>query len=185
MAKELTSRNIFDKAVSVISKYLFYLAAATVAASGLMTGFDVVARYIFSAPLPGVYQLQEMLLVTMIVAPLAYCQEKKIHIRVDVFLERLKGKGRAAFELAGVAIALVLFALVTWTTGKAAWVAWVSKDYYLGPIHYPYWPSKTMIPIGTGFLCLRLLIDSGAFGAVILGIKQNTQKHGTDSVEAQ
>lgn len=152
-------QNVFNRVVSVISKYLFYIGVGAVAVSGAMTTIDVVARYFLKKPIPGAYQLQEMLLVTLITLPLAYCQEKRIHVRVDILLGRLKGKARSVFELSNVIIALVLFGLAAWTTGQAAWQSFVTKDFYVGTIHYPYWPSKTMLALGTGFLCLRLLID--------------------------
>lgn len=164
MTEGRVSPDIFERVTSVIAKYLFYVAVGAVAVSGVMTGIDVIMRYFLSRPIPGIYQLQEIFLVAMIALPLAYDQEKKLHIRVDILFSLFKGKARPAFELITVMIAFVLFGLATWTTGQAAWKSFVTGDYYLGAVHYPYWPSKTMIPLGTSLLCLRLLIEAVRYG---------------------
>ncbi|MFC1915958.1 TRAP transporter small permease subunit [Chloroflexota bacterium] len=169
MTQEQVSHKITIKAISAVSKYLLYIALGGIAISGLMTGVDVVARYIFNSPVPGVYQLQEMLLIAMIALPMAFCQQKGKHIRVDIFLSMFKGKARPAFELLTVIIALVLFALATYITAVSAWQSLLAKDYAEGLIRYPLWPAKTLIPIGTGSLCLRLIVDTFIYGSQLFG----------------
>ncbi|MFC1916427.1 TRAP transporter small permease subunit [Chloroflexota bacterium] len=178
MTEEQVSQNIFTKVISVISKYLFYVGVVAIAVSGLMTGVDVFARYLFSSPLPGVYQLQEIMLVAIVALPLAYNMQKKAHIRVDILLGRMRGKSRPAFELMTMILACILFAVATWTTGGYAWQSFVTQDYYLGPVHYPFWPAKTMIPLGCALLCLRLLIDIGDYGRDLFRRAQSSATEG-------
>ncbi len=184
MSEERILQSIGSKSttvISVIARYLGIIGIGAIAVSTLMTGVDVVARYFFSKPIPGVYQLSEMLLILIIALPLAYCQQMKAHIRVDVFITRLHGKPRAMFELLTVILALFLFGLTTWTTAVAAWQSFVAKDYVEGLIHYPHWPARTMIPIGTGCFCLRLMIDAAHYArdlfrtADVVGVKSETE----------
>ena len=135
------------------------VAAAIVVFMMGLTTVDVVMRYVFNSPIPGVYTLCEMLIVGIVYLAIAYVQQQKSHVRVDVFIDRLKGPPRLAFELGTLILALVGFALMTWQAGLLAWDAWVTGDYAMGLIEYPFWPTKFAMTFGIGILCLRFVTD--------------------------
>lgn len=135
------------------------VSAAIVGLMMALTTVDVVLRYLFNSPIPGVYTLCEMLMVGIVYLAIAYVQQQKGHVRVDVFIDLLQGPPRLAFELAVLILALVCFSLATWQTGFQAWDAWVTGDYAMGLIPFPYWPAKAILSIGLGLLCLRFVTD--------------------------
>ena len=135
------------------------VAAATLVFMMGLTTVDVVMRYVFNAPIPGVYTLCEMLIVAIVYLAIAYVQQQKSHVRVDVFIDHLQGPPRLAFELATLILALVGFSLMTWQAGLLAWDAWVTGDYAMGLIEYPFWPTKFAMVLGIGMLCLRFVTD--------------------------
>lgn len=135
------------------------LAAAIIAFMMFLTTLDVILRYIFNSPLPGVYTLCEMLMVGAVYPAVAYVQQVKGHVRVDILIDRIKGRPRVAFELATLWIAFVSFAILTWQSGRLAWDAWVTGDHDMGLIEYPYWPAKAMMTLGVALLVLRLITD--------------------------
>ena len=144
--------------ISVESVFNGVAAATLVFMMGLTT-VDVVMRYVFNAPIPGVYTLCEMLIVAIVYLAIAYVQQQKSHVRVDVFIDHLQGPPRLAFELATLVLALVGFSLMTWQAGLLAWDAWVTGDYAMGLIEYPFWPTKFAMTLGIGVLCLRFITD--------------------------
>jgi tripartite ATP-independent transporter DctM subunit len=136
-------------------------AAVVITFMMLLSTLDVALRYLFNSPLPGAYALCEMLMVCTVYPAAAYVQQKKGHVRVDIIIDRVRGAARTTFELATLYLALVSFALVGWQSGALAWEAWVTGDYDMGLVAYPFWPAKTLMTIGIVLLCLRLFTDIG------------------------
>lgn len=145
--------------VNRCARFLNILAIGAVAIAMLLTTVDALLRYIFSAPIPGGYHLIEFLLVAIIAFPLAIGQIEKAHIRVDMLISRIHGKTLIIIELLTIFLALLLFVLATYTTAQEAWRSLSRGDYAPGLIHYPIWPSKAFIPLGTGCFSLRLMVD--------------------------
>jgi len=144
--------------LSVESFFNGVAAAIVVFMMGLTT-VDVALRYLFNSPIAGVYTLCEMLMVGIVYLAIAYVQQQKSHVRVDVLIDRLQGPPRLAFELATLLLALVGFSLMTWQSALLAWDAWVTGDYAMGLIEYPFWPTKSAMTLGIGLLCLRFVTD--------------------------
>jgi C4-dicarboxylate transporter DctM subunit len=137
------------------------VSAAVIGFMMFLTTVDVVFRYIFNSPLPGVYTLCEMLMVGAVYPAAAYVQQQKGHVRVDVIIDRIKGIPRSILELSTLFLALISFALVDWQSGMSAWEAWVTGDHEMGLVEYPYWPAKTVMTLGIALLGLRFVRDIG------------------------
>ena len=135
------------------------ISSSIVALMILLTAADVIFRYIFASPLPGVVDLCEMLLAGIVYLTIAYVQRKKGHVRVDVFIERLQGPPRITLEIAVLILSLISFGIVTWQVGLYAWDCWITKDHTIGLMAYPIWPAATVVTIGLGLLCLRFMTD--------------------------
>ena len=134
-------------------------SAAVIGFMMVLTTLDVVLRYIFNSPLPGVYILCEMLMIGAVYPAAAYVQQQKGHVRVDVVIERIKGIPHSTLELSTLFLALLSFGLVCWQSGHLAWEAWITGDHEMGLVEYPYWPAKTVMTLGIGLLCFRLATD--------------------------
>ncbi|MBW1802388.1 MAG: TRAP transporter small permease [Deltaproteobacteria bacterium] len=144
--------NLADRGLAVA-------AAAIILAMMFLTTMDVVLRYIFNSPLPGVYELQEFMLVGAVFLGLAYIQSLKGHIYVDLFTNRFTERGQAVLAIVSHSVSLLIFALITWQGGLRAWTALITGQSREGLISYPLWPAKWTLTIGAGFFCLRLALD--------------------------
>lgn len=125
----------------------------------LLTSVDVVLRYVFNSPITGSYTLCEMLMIGAVYPAIAYVQQQKAHVRVDILIDRLKGVPRITFELATLFMALAAYGIVCWQSGKLAWVAWVTGDFDMGEISIPFWPARAVMTLGFGLLCVRFITD--------------------------
>ena len=93
---------IFEKVEKVQSgaeKGFIIISAAIIGLMMLITTGDVVLRYIFNHPLPGMFILCEMFMVCAVYLSVAYVQQQKEHVRVDIIIDKLKGSPRIAIEL--------------------------------------------------------------------------------------
>jgi len=148
-----------EKIQLLVENFFNGVAASIVVFMMGLTTVDVVMRYLFNSPIAGVYTLCEMLMVGIVYLAIAYVQQQKSHVRVDVIIDRLQGPPRFAFELGTLILALVGFSIMTWQAALSAWDAWVTGDYAMGLIEYPFWPTKTAMTLGIGLLCLRFVTD--------------------------
>lgn len=131
----------------------------------IVTTVDVVLRYVFGSPLPGIFSLCQMVMVGVVYFAVAFVQQQKGHVRVDVVIDRLAGNPRAVMEIATLLVALAAFGMMFWKTGQYAWRSWVTQDFEMGLVEYPFWPARTAIFLGVGILCLRLVTDIGHYHA--------------------
>lgn len=101
---------------TVASVVLFAMMALTFA--------DVVARYLFNAPLPGSFELTELMMVLLIFAGLPLVSRNDKHVTIDLIDNFVSVRARRA--LTGVAhflVALVLLYLAWLVWGRAERVA--------------------------------------------------------------
>jgi TRAP-type C4-dicarboxylate transport system permease small subunit len=96
-------------------------ASAILFAMMVLTFVDVVARYVFSRPVRGAFEVTELMLVVLIFAGLPLVSYADEHAAMD-FIDRLlprKGQ-RALLAAVHVICAAVLFML--------AWLVWLKAD---------------------------------------------------------
>jgi TRAP-type C4-dicarboxylate transport system permease small subunit len=136
-----------------------YIAAGLVFVMIFPTTVDVVLRYIFHQPLPEIFQLSEFMMVGVVYLSIAYVQSMRDHIKIEMATSRLPKKYQEGLDIFGHIVGLVIFGVITWQSAGLAWNAWVTQDYTMGIVHFPLWPAKSILPVGTGLLWVRLLID--------------------------
>ena len=148
-----------DKALRRLERGACYVAAGLVFIMIFPTTLDIFLRYIMEEPLPAIFQLTEFMMVGVVYLGIAYVQSLKEHIKIEMATSWLPQKSQDILDIFGYAVGLVLFVMMTWQSGRLAWEAWVTQDYTMGIIHFPLWPAKSIIPLGCGLLCIRLLLD--------------------------
>ena len=120
---------------------------------------DVILRYVFNRPLHGTYQLAEFMMVGAVYFGVAYVQSHREHINIDVATSWLPPKGQLTLDIFGQLIGIVIFAIITWQTGRVAWHTWRIADYTMGIVQWPLWPAKAVVALGAGLLCIQLIFD--------------------------
>jgi TRAP-type C4-dicarboxylate transport system permease small subunit len=87
----------------------------------LLTFVDVVARYVFSRPVRGAFEVTELMLVVLIFAGLPLVSYADEHVTMD-FIDRLLGpRGRARLQRA-------IHGVSTLVMGLLAWLVWLKAD---------------------------------------------------------
>ena len=125
-----------------------------------MTVVSVVGRYLFNAPVPGDYEITELVIGIAVFAFFPYCHITNANIVVELFTGRMPSRFRAALD----AVHNITFALVA---GLITWRLFVGAMHKLGdgettvflgiPVHWAYFSSV----LGAGLLtmvCVLLLI---------------------------
>ena len=100
--------------LGLASTLLSHLGVASLFAMMIITMADVVARYAFNAPLLGVFELTEFLVLILVFSFIAYTQAQGSHVSVDFLVSRLPGRIRMVIELFNRTACLVLMTLIAY-----------------------------------------------------------------------
>lgn len=122
----------------------------------LVIAFEVVARYLFSAPTIWAYDSALMLYAWLGLLGGAFAMKRGAHIRVDLFTARLPPRGQAVLELVGAPLIGFFLCLVVWQVGTAALDALLA-----GSRRPTEWAPPLVLflgaaPLGAGLLLLQL-----------------------------
>ncbi len=103
-------------------------AAAILLAMMVLTVIDVVARYVFSRPVRGAFEVTELMLVVLIFAGLPLVSFTDVHAVMD-FIDRLLGPRAQRWleRLVQAACATFMF-LLTWLVWRKADRIWAYRD---------------------------------------------------------
>ena len=102
------------KKSGMLSAGLAYVGAVALFGTMCLTAADVVGRYVFNAPILGVFELTEFLVLILIFSFIGYTQSQKNHVAVELLLKIFPEKIRNYIELINHVICLVLMMLITW-----------------------------------------------------------------------
>jgi TRAP-type C4-dicarboxylate transport system permease small subunit len=87
----------------------------------------------------------------------AYTFHSNEHIRVTLFLHRLRGRLRKGFEIWCHLLGVVLAGFFGWYSVKMTWVSWQIKELSQGLIPLPLWIPQLAMAAGTVMLAVALL----------------------------
>jgi len=81
-----------------------------------MTTWSAFTGWVFGKPMPGDFELTELLVATGVFAFLPYCQLTDANVKADLFTSRAGPRLLAAFRLFGGLLATAIAALLAWRT---------------------------------------------------------------------
>ena len=126
----------------------------------LLTGADVAARYFFNRPIPGAFELIEMLMGAIVYIGLVLTTVRRDHIAVDLVDKRISppalgGLKRVNDLLSGVIVAI-----------SALGVAWQAQSIYQSDLHssilgIPLWPAAAVVTFLVAATAFFFLLHAG------------------------
>lgn len=148
-----------DRALWAVEDVLVLIAGMVIFALMIVVTADVISRSLFNLPLPNSYEYMELGMVFAVYLGASKVQREKGHIAIDTVVQILPPRGRAAVELLGCLIGLVLMGAIGWWGAEAAWNSYVTAEYIGSVARLPVLPARLALVAGVTVLCLRLLID--------------------------
>ena len=148
---------MFLKLIDNISEVTGRIISWLVIILTLVLGYEIVARYVFSAPTKWAFDLSYMIGGTFFLMGEAYTLKHRQHVRIDIFYGRFSPRVRAGIDVVfylllffplwgGILYALFPYVAFSWQVGER------SMQGYWQPILYPF---KTVMPIGVGLFMLQ------------------------------
>ena len=121
---------------------------------------DVIGRYIIHKSIKGDIEIQELMMVLIVFLALPYCQLEKVHIFVELLVNRLKGRLKAILESLTYLIGFGVIVILTWQLGLRSLTQIISPlpektDMLLIPLS----PFMLVATIGLALFGVEWLID--------------------------
>lgn len=129
---------------------------------------EIIGRFIFDYPIPGQAEIVTLSLVVIVYLALPYTQMQEGHIRVDVFISKVKGAQREFLEAFILIIGLATSLMMLWATGNRAIESVQDQEFIIGFVNFPIWPGRCSVMFG--FLLLSLVIAVQFISRLINGL---------------
>jgi len=140
------------------SSLLAYVGAFALFGMMVLTMADVVGRYIFNAPILGVFELTEFMVLVLIFSFIGYTQSRKTHVSVDLLVAHLPKRIQANIDLFNHALCLVLMALITWMGIERAFEMKEAGE--ASPnLGVPDYPFIFFLVLGCAVMCIEYIRD--------------------------
>ena len=138
---------------------LLLLGTVGMIAAMLVGVADVVGTEFLGRPVLGTLEFTESTMVLVVFGALAYAQERRAHIRVELLYSHVGPRGKSLMEAVTHIVAFIFFALVAWQGYVELLYSWEIKESTMGSVRFPLYPARVLLLVGVALLLLRLAID--------------------------
>lgn len=135
------------------------IAAASVALMIFSTTIDTTLRFTINYPIPGVFELNEILLVMVVYLGITWTQIERGHTRVIMMLRKLPIRWAIKLDIVCWIICFLFLAVLGLQAGKEAVRSYQISEFRWGAVQMPIWWAKALVPLGCWLTCLQLLLD--------------------------
>lgn len=149
-----------DQGLSALERLLYFGAAAAMGLMMVSITVDALGRYLFGAPLKGVYEINEMYLLTATVyLSIARAQRNNEHIAVNTLYDVMPGWAQKSTRIVWRLLAAAVFAAIAYKTGDMALEQFVRGNRTSGVVELPSWIGWFVVALGSSTMTLRLVLQ--------------------------
>jgi TRAP-type mannitol/chloroaromatic compound transport system permease small subunit len=142
-----------------LALWLLLLGAVGMIAAMLVGVADVVGTEFLGRPVLGTLEFTESTMVLVVFGALAYAQQRRSHIRVELLYSHVGARAKSFMEAVTHIVALVFFALVGWTGYVELLYSWEIMESTMGSVRFPLYPARSLLILGVSLLILQLVVD--------------------------
>ncbi len=130
-----------------------------VAAITVLVCADILGRVLFSFPIAGVPEIVKVSIVAIVWLQIPHTLKIGGHLRSDVVLRRLSGRGRSILDLFAYALGALVFGLLVFSGWDTMILAWEIGEFEGElPVRVPTYPLRSIVLLGAGLTCLQFLL---------------------------
>ncbi len=156
-----------DRAVHLVERGTALISGFGIFAMMLLGVAQILSRKLLNLPILGYIDIVEIMMTFLVFLGLAYTERLGNHIRMEIFLNYVKGRALWVFELISVLVGLFVCAVLTKYSWDHAIRAYNSGDSTID-IQLLWWPSKMVVPAALALLFLRLLVSLWAYLRLVI-----------------
>ena len=153
-----------------LAVFMVLLGSLGMLASMAICVADVIGTDFFDWPVPGALEFTESTMVLIVFGALAFTQEKRGHIRVEILYVLFGPRVQSFMDLVTHLVALVFFCLLAWYSFGELSYSWEIDESTMGTIRFPLYPARLLLSVGTVLLIVQLALDVVTdFGRMLRG----------------
>jgi TRAP-type mannitol/chloroaromatic compound transport system permease small subunit len=142
-----------------LALWLLLLGTLGLIAAMLVGVADVVGTEFLGRPVLGTLEFTESTMVLVVFGALAYAQQRRAHIRVELLYGQVGPRGKSFMEAVTHIVAFIFFTLVGWQGYVELVYSWEIMESTMGSVRFPLYPARSLLLLGVLLLILRLAID--------------------------
>lgn len=147
-----------DRVIEHVSHMALLISGVLILIMSWLSTYGVGRRYLLHNPEPYSYELSTIFLVACVILAVAGIQRYGRMLRVDFVTNRFsKNVQDILSDILVPVLALFYVVLITWQGWNAAWYSLKINEISQSAWREPWWPTKMVVPVGSGLLCLVLL----------------------------
>jgi len=147
------------KAIDGLSFTAATIGGLLIMATAVFTNYEIFSRYIFNKPTKWTLEVSVFILIWFGFISLAYVQQSRKHISVDLLLHAMKERTRLAWDILGLLFSLLFAVIFTYFAYDFFSEAWLTNEESPDMLSAPMWIPKLALLFGPGLLILQLLKD--------------------------
>ena len=144
---------------------LFFMTAVCTA--------DVVAYLLLGRPFPGASESVEVVLAITFAMTLAYTQQRREHVMVDIVVQRMSPRWLVVSSLISCSVSLFCMVILAWRSWTLAIESVGAREVSATILLFPIYPWKVLFALGITLAALEVLrqliqwlIDPGEYARV-------------------
>jgi TRAP-type C4-dicarboxylate transport system permease small subunit len=142
-----------------LALWLLLLGTLGMIASMFVGVADVIGTEFLGHPVLGTLEFTESTMVLIVFGALAFAQERRAHIRVELLYGFAGPRGKSFMEAVTHIVAFLFFGLVAWQGMGELIYSWEMKEATMGSVRFPLYPARFLLLLGAVLLLARLAID--------------------------
>ena len=150
---------IFSAWLARLALWLLLLGAVGMIAAMLVGVADVAGTEFLGRPVLGTLEFTESTMVLVVFGALAYAQQRRSHIRVELLYSHVGPRGKSFMEAVTHIVAFIFFVLVGWTGLLELVYSLEIKESTMGSVRFPLYTARILLLVGVSLLILQLVVD--------------------------
>ena len=146
-----------EKTIQSVSRWTNGIGLCALGLMVLVVTGDVVGRY-FGFPVPGAFELNELLIVVLIGLGLAYTQAEKGNVAVGILVDRFSPRTQAFFDCLASVAGLIIAILLVWQTFLHGMMSLRAGEITCA-LQIPLFPFKFLIAFGALMWAFELIVE--------------------------
>lgn len=142
-----------------LAVFMVLLGSLGMLASMAICVADVIGTNFFDWPVPGTLEFTESTMVLIVFGALAFTQEKRSHIRVEILYGLFGPRVQSFLDFVTHLVALVFFCLLAWYSFGELAYSWQIDESTMGTIRFPLYPARMLLSAGAVLLVVQLALD--------------------------
>lgn len=146
-----------DAVLGVTSDLMAIVSGILLVCVMLLTCFDIAQRKLHTSSVPGIIELNSLLIVAIVFLGIGYAQRTKRHISMTFALEKFPVSVARQIHLVGMLTVIAVVSWMAYATSLTAWQAFSTHQQSFGSVSMSVWPFKAAVPVGLVVFALELL----------------------------